>query len=112
MHQQFLAAGIAVAGIDVGEAYGSPASRKLFDQFFEQQAEQLNPIARMEAIAKARLPVFIVHGDDDKVVPLKENSGTVLEAYQKAPIASFRPQRWPLTPLRVGFSSPETGRGR
>ena len=152
MHQQFLAAGIAVAGIDVGEAYGSPASRKLFDQFFEQmtksrslapkpcllgrsrgglwvsswacdhperfaglagiypvfdfktypglakaavaygislaeleqQAEQLNPIARMEAIAKARLPVFIVHGDDDKVVPLKENSGTVLEAYQKA----------------------------
>ena len=26
MHEQFLKAGIAVAGIDVGEAYGSPAS--------------------------------------------------------------------------------------
>src|SRR5689334_21993155 len=26
MHEQFLAAGVAVAGIDVGEAYGSPAS--------------------------------------------------------------------------------------
>ncbi len=25
MHEQFLAAGIAVAGIDAGEAYGSPA---------------------------------------------------------------------------------------
>src|SRR5688500_9533447 len=28
MHEQFLAAGVAVAGIDVGEAYGSPEGRK------------------------------------------------------------------------------------
>ena len=27
MHQQFLSAGVAVAGIDVGEGYGSPAAR-------------------------------------------------------------------------------------
>src|ERR1044071_9571916 len=31
MHQQFLAAGIAVAGVDAGEAYGSPKSHALFD---------------------------------------------------------------------------------
>ncbi len=30
MFEQFLAAGIAIAGIDVGESYGSPAGRKLF----------------------------------------------------------------------------------
>src|SRR5262249_34214384 len=28
MHEQFLEAGIAVAGIDVGEAYGSPKGRE------------------------------------------------------------------------------------
>ena len=31
MHEQFLAAGVAVAGVDVGEAYGSPASHAAFD---------------------------------------------------------------------------------
>lgn len=36
MHEQFLAAGVAVAGIDVGESYGSPAGRKLFDAFYEE----------------------------------------------------------------------------
>lgn len=30
MFEQFLAAGVAVAGIDVGESYGSPAGRALF----------------------------------------------------------------------------------
>jgi len=31
MHEQFLAAGIAVAGVDVGEAYGNPKSVVVFD---------------------------------------------------------------------------------
>ncbi len=30
MFEQFLAAGIAIAGIDAGESYGSPAGRKIF----------------------------------------------------------------------------------
>jgi pimeloyl-ACP methyl ester carboxylesterase len=152
MHQQFLAAGVAVAGIDVGEAYGSPASRKLFESFFEQMTQsrglakkpcllgrsrgglwvsawacdhpnrfaglagiypvfdfrtypglekaavayemspaelesklaQNNPIAKVDALAKAKLPVYIIHGDEDKVVPLKENSQTLSEAYKSA----------------------------
>ena len=33
MFDQFLDAGIAIAGIDVGESYGSPAGRKLFTSF-------------------------------------------------------------------------------
>ncbi len=40
-----------------------------------------------------------------------ESSLLTLRSLQ-LPITSFRPQRWPLTPLRVGFSSQETGRGR
>lgn len=35
MHEQFLAAGVAVAGIDVGEAYGSPQSKRVMDAFYE-----------------------------------------------------------------------------
>lgn len=151
MHQQFLDAGVAVAGIDVGEAYGSPDARKLFESFYaeltgkrglakrpcllgrsrgglwvsswaadhperfaglagiypvfdwrtypgienaapaygltaealEQQAAELNPISRIERLAKAKLPVFIIHGDQDTVVPLKENSAAFAEAYQR-----------------------------
>ena len=152
MHQQFLDAGVAVAGIDVGEAYGSPEARKLFEEFYaeltvkrglakrpcllgrsrgglwvsswaadhperfsglagiypvfdwrtypgvknaasaygltpealEQQAAELNPISRIERLAKAKLPVFIIHGDQDTVVPLKENSAAFAEAYKRA----------------------------
>jgi dipeptidyl aminopeptidase/acylaminoacyl peptidase len=152
MHQQFLDAGVAVAGIDVGEAYGSPEARKLFEEFYaeltgkrglakrpcllgrsrgglwvsswaadhperfaglagiypvfdwrtypgvekaapayglspqalEQQAAELNPISRIDRLAKAKMPVFIIHGDQDTVVPLKENSAAFAEAYQRA----------------------------
>jgi predicted esterase len=36
MFEQFLAAGIAVAGIDVDESYGSPAGRKLFTALYDE----------------------------------------------------------------------------
>ncbi|GEM_PF-439661 len=152
MHEQFLAAGVAVAGIDVGEAYGSPQSRTLmtalyteltgnrgfatkvcllgrsrgglwvsswaianadkvagiagiypvFDlrtypgvaraaraygktpQELESGLKQFNPIARIDVLAKAKIPVFIIHGDADKVVPLKENSATLADRYKQA----------------------------
>ena len=152
MHQQFVNAGIAVAGIDVGEGNGSPASQKLFTALYQEltlkrgfakkacllgrsrgglwcsswavnhpekvsgfagiypvfdirsypkvnraapayglTTEQLeatldqhNPIARMEILAKAKVPVFIIHGDIDKVVPLEENSGAVVQIYKQA----------------------------
>ncbi len=40
MFQQFLDAGIAIAGIDVGESYGSPAGRKLFTAFHAAMTQQ------------------------------------------------------------------------
>jgi pimeloyl-ACP methyl ester carboxylesterase len=33
MFKQFLAKGIAIAGIDIGESYGSPAGRKIFSDY-------------------------------------------------------------------------------
>ncbi|MDE0864874.1 MAG: sulfatase-like hydrolase/transferase [Rubripirellula sp.] len=149
MHQQFLDAGIAVAGIDVGEAYGSPKAFPFFAALHDEmlrrgysktpallgrsrgglwvsswaiehpdrvaaiggiypvydyttypgvkraataygvsaeqlQTEQdvLNPIKRADSLAKARIPVLIIHGKDDKVVPLAENSGALENIYQ------------------------------
>lgn len=152
MHRQFLAAGVAVAGIDVGEAYGSPESRKVFDRFFDELTErrgfglrpcllgrsrgglwvsnwacdhperfsglagiypvfdlrtypglekaaaaydltpsafsqnlnQLNPIARVDVLASAKLPIYIIHGDEDTVVPLNANSAALAARYAAA----------------------------
>jgi hypothetical protein len=40
MHEQFLAVGIAVAGVDVGEAYGSPRSHAIFDALLRELTER------------------------------------------------------------------------
>ncbi len=150
MHEQFLAAGVAVAGIDAGEAYGSPRGQALMTALYEEltthrqfaakpcllgrsrgglwasswaiahpehvagiagiypvfdlrtypgleraapayemtPAEleaalpQHNPIARIDRLAEARIPVCIVHGDDDQVVPLEPNSATLAARYR------------------------------
>src|SRR5258706_11799326 len=152
MHEQFLAAGVAVAGLRAGEAYGSPASHRLFDALYrrvnekrkfaakpclfgrsrgglwvsswaianpervagiigiypvfdfrtypglaqaapaygltaaelEARAVEFNPIARIDVLARARVPVSLIHGDVDKVVPLKENSAEFVRRYKEA----------------------------
>lgn len=152
MHQQFIDAGIAVAGIDIGEAYGSPKGREAFDALYreltekrgfaakpclfgrsrgglwasswaianpgrvagligiypvfdfrtypglakaapaydlppaelEARAAEFNPIERVSVLAKARIPAAIIHGDVDKVVPLKENSAEFVRRYREA----------------------------
>src|SRR5690606_14978398 len=150
MHEQFLDAGLAVAGIDAGEAYGSPQGQELMSALYDELTKnrhfatkpcllgrsrgglwvsswaianpdkvagiagiypvfdlrtypglekaahayeltvsqlesglaELNPISKVESLAKAKIPVFIIHGDIDEVVPLKENSATVAEIYK------------------------------
>ena len=147
MFERFLAAGIAIAGIDVGESYGSPAGCALYDALHDHLVHQRglatkpvllarsrgglmllawaadradrtaafagiypvcdlrsypgvtkaaaahgttaadltamlpsrNPIERLDALASARVPFFLVHGDRDDVVPLAANSGAVAE---------------------------------
>lgn len=150
MFERFSKAGIAVAGIDVGESFGSPDGRKLFTAFHRELTEKRgfstkpvllgrsrgglmtlgwavenadkvggfagvypvcniasypgvarasgayrmtpdeltskltdhNPIDRLEALAKAKVPLFAIHGDVDKVVPLELNSGEVHKRYE------------------------------
>lgn len=149
MFERFLAAGIAVAGIDVGESYGSPAGRALFTALYDEMTQRrgyspkpvllgrsrgglmtlawatdhpdrvggfagiypvcnlasypgvakaagayglspaemesrlpaYNPINRLAPLAAARVPLFAIHGDVDRVVPLEANSGLLHTRY-------------------------------
>ena len=151
MFERFLKAGIAIAGIDVGESYGSPKGRALYSALhkhlvekhglakqacllarsrgglmlyswaaenpdkvrcitgiypvcniasypglprasgaYELTAEQLkaqlakhNPIDRLAPLAKAKVPIFHIHGDMDRVVPLDKNSAMIKQRYDK-----------------------------
>ncbi len=40
MHEQFLGAGIAIAGVDVGEGYGSPAANEAIDALYSELVAQ------------------------------------------------------------------------
>ena len=152
MHERFLEAGIAVAGIDVGEAYGSPEGVRLFSELHRELVEkrgfaakavvlgrsrggllvaawgganpdkvaalagiypvfdfrsypglsnaagaygltpaqldarrgELNPIEAADRLARAKVPAFLIHGDVDRVVPLRENSGEFAARYKAA----------------------------
>lgn len=151
MHEQFLNAGVAVAGIDAGEAYGSPAGRQAMSQLYQELTEQRgfakkpcllgrsrgglwvsswaiehaervagvagiypvfdlraypgldkaapaynlttpelekslathNPIAKASVLAKAKTPWYIIHGDEDTVVPLASNSAALQSVYEQ-----------------------------
>ncbi len=150
MFRQFLDAGIAIAGVDVGESFGSPQGRAIYNSLhkrltstkgFDERACLLarsrgglmlycwaaenpdkvkcvvgiypvcnltsypglkracgaygmteselaarmsdhNPVDRTEPLAKAGVPIFHIHGDIDKVVPLEDNSGLLARRYQ------------------------------
>jgi hypothetical protein len=149
MFERLLAAGIAIAGIDVGESYGSPEGRQLFSDLYAELTSkrgystkpvmlarsrgglmtlgwavenpeklagwagvypvcnitsypgiqraapsykltesqltavlsQHNPIDRLKPLAEAGVPLFAIHGNSDKVVPLELNSQLLRERY-------------------------------
>jgi dipeptidyl aminopeptidase/acylaminoacyl peptidase len=54
MHERFLEAGVAVAGIDVGEAYGSPKGRQLFTAFYELLTDKRGFAARPCLLGRSR----------------------------------------------------------
>ena len=152
MHEQFLTAGIAVAGVDVGEGYGSPKSQVIFEALYRElvdhrgfaprlcllgrsrgglwvtswatahpervagiagiypvfdfrsypgltnaapaydltpselgaRSAEFNPVERIGILAAANVPVTLIHGDADTVVPLRENSAEVARRYREA----------------------------
>lgn len=149
MFEKFLASGISIAGIDVGESFGSPAGRAQFTALYDEMTSRRgystkpvllgrsrgglmtlswaaenpdkvggfagiypvcsfasypgvanaagayglssaqlqarlsehNPVDRLAGLAKAKVPLFAIHGDIDKVVPLEVNSGLMKERY-------------------------------
>jgi hypothetical protein len=151
MFERFLKAGIAIAGVDVGESYGSPKGRATYSALHKhlvekrglakqaclmarsrgglmlycwaaenpdkvrsivgiypvcniasypglkracgayglteaQLKEQLakhNPVDRLAPLAKAKVPIFHIHGDKDGTVPLDKNSALIKERYDK-----------------------------
>lgn len=46
-----------------------------------EKLPQHNPIDRLKPLANANIPLFAIHGDSDKLVPLDKNSGVVKERY-------------------------------
>ncbi|HEY3964170.1 MAG TPA: PQQ-binding-like beta-propeller repeat protein [Planctomycetaceae bacterium] len=54
MHEKFLAAGITVAGIDVGESYGGPAGRTLYSDFYNEMTERRGFAARPVLLGRSR----------------------------------------------------------
>jgi hypothetical protein len=54
MHEQFLASGVAVAGIDVGEAYGSPRGRELFTALYRELIDRRGFAARTCLVGRSR----------------------------------------------------------
>ncbi|MDB6038881.1 MAG: Prolyl oligopeptidase family protein, partial [Verrucomicrobiales bacterium] len=49
----------------------------------ERQAKY-NPIKHIDVLAKAGIPVVLIHGDVDKVVPIEQNSAEFVRQYKKA----------------------------
>lgn len=152
MFGQFLNSGIAIAGVDVGESYGSPDGRAAFTALYDKltmapglskqvcllarsrgglmaynwaaenpakvaciagiypvldlttypglakacgayqlnetqlrdQIKQHNPVERLGPLAKAKVPIFHIHGDKDTVVPYAQNAAEPARRYQAA----------------------------
>ena len=151
MHERFTQAGVAVAGIDTGESYGSPEAVKAAEALHAElvrrgysrrpavlgrsrgglwaaawaiahpdltagiggiypvydwrtfpgvaaaapayglkaddlaaRAGELCPVERIAVAAGGDVPVCIIHGDDDKVVPIGPNSAELKRRYEAA----------------------------
>ena len=50
----------------------------------EARLPELNPIEGIAALARARVPALIIHGDSDRVVPLEANSAAFVRHYESA----------------------------
>ena len=54
MFERFLAAGIAIAGIDVGESYGNPAGVAIYDELYEHLVHDRGLLPRPVLLARSR----------------------------------------------------------
>lgn len=71
-------------GTGIGSAAEWQKLLKAFD-FADSQAAiayKLNPVDQLEPLAKAKIPLLLVYGDKDQVVPHPENSEKVYDRYK------------------------------
>jgi pimeloyl-ACP methyl ester carboxylesterase len=54
MFEKFLAAGIAIAGVDVGESYGSPKGREVYSALYKELVINRNFAAKPVLLARSR----------------------------------------------------------
>jgi pimeloyl-ACP methyl ester carboxylesterase len=80
----------AIAGIyPVGNLASWPGLGRAKDAYGMDEAglaavlTSHNPVDRLEPLARAGVPLFHIHGDNDKVVPLDKNSGLIKERYDQ-----------------------------
>ncbi len=59
-----------------GKAYGMSSTE------LEEQLVKHNPIDRLEPLARSHIPIFHVHGDSDRTVPLEANSAELARRYR------------------------------
>jgi dienelactone hydrolase len=62
---------------------------KLTPDDLKAQLVEHNPIAKGRVPAQIKVPVFLIHGDVDKVVPLEANSAALAEHYKQAGAAGL-----------------------
>ncbi len=65
-----------------GIARASGAYKMSADELSSRLPEH-NPLDRLASLAAAGVPLFAIHGDDDKVVPLEANSAELRRRYEK-----------------------------
>jgi len=68
--------GSTLAG-EAAKAYGYDSVSE-----FQKQSLQLSPLSHVGPLVKAKIPVFILHGDSDRIVPSKENSQPFVTTYK------------------------------
>lgn len=61
LFQQLLQRGIAVAGIDIGESYGSPAGRATFSEFYDYATNQANLATKPLLLAQSRGALMLLN---------------------------------------------------
>ena len=67
---------VSSPGIPIASAaYG------MSEQEFTDTLEMHNPVDRLHGLAKTKVPIFHIQGDDDPILPLSENSRELYNRY-------------------------------
>src|SRR5262249_13237924 len=90
MFQKFLDAGIAIAGIDVGESYGNPEGRAIFTSFYRELVDQRRFSKRPCLLARSRGGLMLYNWAVEHPSPSAASPGSIPSATSAATPASTR----------------------